>query len=192
MKVLSGREYIESNGFRLRKLKDKEYSKLSWFDCGDEEINDFFHKDAFPHKQELMAECYCFELNKKPLALVSLQNDSIHFGDDKGKGRNKFGQEIHLPFKKRYKSIPAVKIGRLGVHKDVQGLKIGSMLLRFCKYMFITKNRTGCRLITIDSYVNRIAFYRNNGFTLFPYQALNNRKENDTVIMYCDLKPYHN
>ena len=108
-KGLSGREFFEYNGWRLRKLKSEEFTKLGWFDCDDDEINEFFIKDALPHKQELMAETYCYEYKGSPLALVSIQNDSIHFEDEQKKFRIQFGKDISLPFTKRYKSIPAVK-----------------------------------------------------------------------------------
>ena len=190
MTVQSGRVFFKYDSWKLRKLKEEEYTMLGWFNCGDEEINDFFHNDALPHKQELMAESYCFEFEGRPLALVSIQNDSIHFDDDENKERIKFGSNIELPITKRYRSIPAVKLGRLGVHVTLKGMGIGSNLLEFCKLMFVTDNRTGCRLITVDSYIKQIGFYKKNGFSLFPNQIIEERDDNDTVIMYCDLKPY--
>ncbi|MBT4485536.1 MAG: GNAT family N-acetyltransferase [Candidatus Latescibacteria bacterium] len=188
----SGRDYFAINKWRIRKLSFHEYYKLGWFDCGDSEINEFFIEDALPHKQELMAESYVFEYKNSPLALVSFQNDSIQFDDDENGERKKFGKGINLPFQKRYKSIPAIKLGRLGVHKEYVNNGVGSNLLSHCKKLFVTKNRTGCRLITVDSYIKRIEFYQNNDFILLPNQNIEGKKEDDTVIMYCDLKPYSN
>ena len=185
-----GRDFFENNGWKLRKLKEAEFSELTWFDCGDNEINDFFHNDALPHKQELMAESYSFEFKGRPLALLSIQNDTVHFDEDENQERIRFGKNIGLPFRKRYRSIPAVKLGRLGIQASLAGNGIGSVLLDFCKLMFVTDNRTGCRLITVDSYIKRIGFYEKNGFALFPNQIIDGRDDEDTVIMYCDLKPY--
>jgi hypothetical protein len=153
-----GRDFFELNNMILRKLTLSEYGNLGWFDCGDEEINDFFHNDALPHTQELMAESYCFEIENRPIALVSIQNDSIHFSDEENKERINFGHVIHLPFSKRYKTIPAIKLGRLGVHKDYNRSGIGSNLLECCKFMFVNENRTGCRLIVVDSYIKVMGF----------------------------------
>jgi len=38
--------------------------QLKKFDCGDDELNDFFRNDAFAHKQELLAEINSFSLKK--------------------------------------------------------------------------------------------------------------------------------
>lgn len=137
-----------------------------------------------------MAQSYSFEYMGRPLALVSIQNDSLHFDEDDDRERIDFGSSIELPFTKRYRSLPAAKLGRLGVQAAFSGRGIGSNLLAFCKLLFVTDNRTGCRLITVDSYITRIGFYERNGFFLFPNQVIENRDENDSVIMYCDLKPY--
>jgi GNAT superfamily N-acetyltransferase len=188
----SGRNYYVYKDWKLRKLKDEEYTKLGWFSCGDDEtdedINDYFHNDALLHKKELIAESYVFEYKGVPLALLCLQNDSIQFGEDDNKERNKFGKIIELPFSKRYNSIPAVKIGRLGVSKTLKGMGIGSRLLNLCKLMFITDNRTGCRLIMVDSYIKKIGFYEKNGFSIFPNETIEDKSEKDTVIMLCNLK----
>lgn len=180
----SGRDYFAFNKWRIRKLSIQEYTKLGWFDCGDSEINEFFIEDALPHKQELMAESYVFEYKNSPVALVSIQNDSIQFDDEENRERQQFGKGISLPFPKRYKSIPAVKLGRLGVHKKYAGNRFGSNLLSFCKKLFVTENRTGCRLITVDSYIKKISFYKRNDFILLPNQIIEGKKEDDTVIMY--------
>jgi len=189
---LSGRDYFEYDNSLIRKLSIEEYTKLGWFDCGNEDINEFFLEDALPHKKELMAESYVFEHMKTPLALFSIQNDSIQFDEDERNERLKFGKNISLPLCKRYCSYPAVKIGRLGVHKEYKGNGFGTNLLTLCKKLFVTENRTGCRLITVDSYIMRISFYEKNDFVLLPNQIIEDREDEDTVIMYCDLKPYSN
>jgi GNAT superfamily N-acetyltransferase len=192
MTAPGGRNSLDFDGWVFRKLEESEYSRLGWFDCGDDEINDFFLNDAVLHKRELLAESYVYEYKDSPVALVSIQNDSVRFDDDENKERQKFGKSLSLPFPKRYKSIPAVKLGRIGVHKNYKRQGIGSNLLTYCKRLFVTDNRTGCRLITVDSYIKRMSFYENNGFILFPNQSLDIKAEDDTIIMYCDLKPYAN
>ena len=191
----SGRNVYENEGWVLRKLTHEEYKNLYWFDCNDEDINEFFQKDALDHKNELMAESYCFELKSSgtPAALLCLQNDSLNFHNIPRKEKNTFGKGIELPFvKRRYSSIPAVKIGRLGVQKEFQGHNIGSHLLETCKKFFVTDNRTGCRLITIDAYISKVDFYKRSGFRLFVGETVTGKDDGDTVIMYCNLKPYWN
>lgn len=164
----------------------KDFKQLKSFDCGDDELNDFFRNDAFAHKQELLAEIYSFSVTKatksgapSPVAFVSFNNDAVQFSQEKRK-------EILSPEKVHYKFLPAVKIGRLGVIKEYQRQNIGTHLLNFTKLLFITENRTGCRFITIDAYNKPevIKFYKKNDFK-FLYDKDKNKI---TRIMYFDLK----
>ena len=49
--------------------------------------------------------------------------------------------------------------------------------------MFVIKNKTGCRFITVDAYLNAIPFYEKNGFRMM------NLEDDDphTRLMYFDL-----
>ncbi|MEW5913102.1 MAG: GNAT family N-acetyltransferase [Thermodesulfobacteriota bacterium] len=191
------RNRIETDKFTLARLKSNdEFRCTEAFDCGLEDLNDFFREDALPHKEQLLAETYYFqplELTKTgqlfPVAFVSFLNDSIHIERDERKAEKK-GFWRHLkksvPYPKRnYESFPAVKIGRLGVLNEYARLGIGTYLLNMTKDLFLTDNRTGCRFITVDAYneVKVIAFYQKNGFDF-----LWDKDKNDkTRIMFFDL-----
>lgn len=128
-----------------------------------------------------MSENYCFEYRKNKIALLSSSNDSLELSKSQRR-------EI-LPFGKRHHdSIPCVKIGRLGVIKEYHRKGIGTLVLDLCKYYFTNKNRTGCRLLTVDAYnlSEIIDFYKKNDFKFLH----ENDKDDKTRIMYCDLKPY--
>jgi len=180
------RNVIKIGSWELRKLEEKEYGKLSSFDCSDTDLNEFFRNDALDHKRELLAETYSLSLmqaagngKRVPVVLVSFRNDSIQIPDE---DRKKF-----LPEKKsHYKSLPAVKIARLGVHSSFQRLSVGTFLITLTKYLFVNNNRTGCRFVTVDAYNNEhtLSFYQKNGFS-FLYEKDRSR---NTRIMYYDLK----
>lgn len=38
------------------------------------------------------------------------------------------------------------------------------MLLDFIKLYFLSDNKTGCRFITVDAYLNAVPFYESNDF----------------------------
>jgi len=82
-----------------------EYS----FDCGDNDLNEFFLKDAIPHKRELIGVTYFFydEKEKSAIAFFTVSNDAIRTDNFKDE----------LPEGKKYSFYPAVKIGRFGVNK---------------------------------------------------------------------------
>lgn len=52
--------------------------------------------------------------------------------------------------RKRLKSYPAVKIGRLGVSNLMKGKNIGSFIMNFIKTYFINNNKSGCLLHSVS------------------------------------------
>jgi len=154
------------------------------FDCNDEELNDYFHVDVVKHKENLLTESYCLTNEEHPdyvVALVDLCNDAIRLEDIRN-----MNPKFDLGLDREYSSLPAVKISRLGVQKELQDNNIGSQILNMIKKFFLTENRTGCRFITVDSYIEPrvINFYENNEF--LPLKPKEGRRDN--LPMYFDLK----
>lgn len=54
----------------------------------------------------------------------------------------------------------------------------------FIKDYFIDNNKTGCRFITVDAYLNAISFYEKNDFV----PLLPNDNDEHTRLFYFDLK----
>ncbi|MEA3240703.1 MAG: GNAT family N-acetyltransferase [Pseudomonadota bacterium] len=161
------RNEISDAGWLLAKVTD--FTLLNNFDCGDDDLNDFFHNDAVRYKTELMAETYSLnEATERitPVALVSLCNDHIRLDKFKIETAKKAVNCIHQ--NKRRTGIPAVKIARLGVASNIQGNSIGSHIINIIKKLFLINNRTGCRFLTVDAYRkdNVLNFYKKNGFQL--------------------------
>ena len=177
------RNSIKEDGWLLTKLTDFKLSIP--FDCGDCDLNEYFKEDAVSHREELLNETYqLLDTNSDspfPIGLVSLCNDSVRKETASG---HDFHQ--HLPEKKRYPAYPAVKIARLGIHKNFQGMDVGSHMINLIKTMFLDDNRTGCRLITVDAYNKEkvIKFYEKNDFQCFNEKD----KRKKTRAMFFDLK----
>ena len=136
------------------------------FKCGDNDLDDFFTKDAFLQSEELLCKNYCFSLVDDPAQLVAvftLSNDSIK----KIPGSRKKKVEKNIPREKIYSSYPAVMIGRLGISQNFQSKHLGSDVLSFIKAWFVDPlNKTGCRFLLVDSYnkERNLRFYQNNEF----------------------------
>jgi GNAT superfamily N-acetyltransferase len=150
------------------------------FDCGDPDLNEFFLKDAIPHKRELIGVTYFFydEAAKTAIAFFTVMNDAIRtdgFKDD-------------LPSGKRYTFYPSVKIGRFGVNKKYHRTGIGTQLMDFIKHFFTLENKTGCRFLTLDAYNKDtvLTFYQKCGFTFYTEKD----QHKATRTMKYDLKPY--
>lgn len=159
------------------------------FDCGDDDLNDYFYSDSKKYQQQLLSVTYYMENDNETVLFFSLLNDKITALEHS----NGFWRKIKsfLPHSKHRKDYPAVKIGRLGVNKKYQHTcdNWGSMTLDFIKEWMVTDNKTGCRFITVDAYHSAVPFYLKNGF-LFMGQDEKNRYENNTdstIAMYFDL-----
>ncbi|WP_286862932.1 MULTISPECIES: GNAT family N-acetyltransferase [Sphingobacterium] len=143
------------------------------FDCGNNDLNDFFANDVINYSSQLLGKSYCFTLDsdeKQIVAAFTISNDSIKTITLPNSRKKKVNADI--PRAKQMKSYPAVLIGRLGVsvhfrNLDNEDKSIGDQLMDFIKSWFIDgANKTGCRFIVVDSY-NSIAplkYYKRNGF----------------------------
>jgi GNAT superfamily N-acetyltransferase len=169
------------------------------FDCGHEDLNDFFLNDCIPYSNELIGKSYCFTLDENPETIVcafTISNDSIKVADLPNSRKKKVNELI--PRSKQFRSYPAVLIGRLGVNQEFKRKGIGPELMDFIKAWFIDgENKTGCRFIVVDSYNESgpLNFYTKCGFkTLFSteeqekeYLNISEEERLSTRLMYFDL-----
>jgi hypothetical protein len=159
------------------------------FDCGDADLNEFLLEDAKTYLAELLAVTYLVMDAKRAAAFFSLSNDKLTCVPDEDGTKTTWNRlQRSIPNRKRRRSYPAVKIGRLGVCAHMQRGGLGRQILDWLKILFLTANRTGCRFITVDAYNNpqTLAFYERNDFRfLTPADA-----KADTRQMYFDLKPF--
>ena len=157
---------------------------LSRIDCGDSDLNDYFRNDAVLFREELLTQTYVFHDNEDDeiYAVIDFCNDALP------RERMTGGQRRKISHKKRgFDTFPAVKITRLGVCREFQGKKIGSVLLEAVKHFFLADNRTGCRFITVDAYRSAVGFYERNDFA----RMLTKESEDSnapTIPLFFDLK----
>lgn len=175
------------------------------FDCGNDDLNDFFRNDALNYTSQLLGKSYCFTLDDNETQVVAaftLSNDSIKTFSLPNARKKKVNSDIPRP--KQMKSYPAVMIGRLGVNVDFRKVlvedqkSIGDQVMDFVKAWFVDKaNKTGCRFVIVDSYNSEKAlrYYKRNGFReLFSSEeqekensGLDPNSELKTRLMYFDL-----
>lgn len=174
------------------------------FDCDNQDLNEFFAKDAINYSSELLGKSYCFILDKNPSIIVcafTISNDSIKVLNLPNSRKKKVNKDI--PHSKQMRSYPAVLIGRLGVHKDFRNIegedqRIGDQLMDFIKSWFVDgANKTGCRFIVVDAYnsFKPLRYYSNNGFLeLFStdkqekeYTGIPDDEELATRLLFFDL-----
>lgn len=151
--------------------------------CGDPDLDEFYAVDSIEGCRQLLSVTYIWMQDDKAVGFFSLSNDSIKKEDLSRAGIKHIFSII--PKEKRYKSMPAAKIGRLGIHEDFQSSGIGTDILDFLKAWFTQGNKTGCRFLIVDVYnKERVTrFYEKNGFTFLTTKDTGD----NTRIMYFDL-----
>lgn len=157
---------------------------LKPFDCGDDDLNDFFLNNAKNFQAELLGVTYMIESATETVAFFTLLNDKISVEQTTSSFRKRLTTGIARP-KSLLRSFPAVKLGRLGVNVNYKGQGIGTEIINYLMAVFVTNNRTGCKFITVDAYRQSLQFYERNGFAYFSSKDL----DDDTRLMYRALKP---
>ncbi len=181
MQLKNGVRNIIDDGFGMFKAV-RDFTIFDGFSCGDADLDEFILQDAQKQQEELLCITYAYFVLEDsfeiPLAFASLSNSAI-----KIKPSHPLRKAIlkNVP----YQDFPAVKIGRLGVRKGLQGIGLGGHILNLIKDFFITDNRTGCRFLTVDAYnyLEITNFYKKNS-SFFYHQNDEGKK---TRIMYYDL-----
>jgi ribosomal protein S18 acetylase RimI-like enzyme len=140
--------------------------KIDDFDCGNEDLNDFFNQDAIKYQEHLLGQTSFFRHTEtqKVICAFSLSPDSLHVTNLPNSRRKKIKEFI--PYEKSLPSYPAFLIGRLGVALDCSRQGIGSQLMDFIKYYCSVKFPNLFRFLLVDAYnePSVLTFYRKNDF----------------------------
>ena len=146
----------------------KVQAECARFSCGNNDLDDFFQRDAFLYEDEMLGKSYCWVTNTRPhviVCIVTVSNDSIKSSELPGNSRNRFNRIFHN--EKRNLTYPATLIGRLGVNIDYKGQHIGRQLMDFIKDQNIARdNDNACRFLVVDAHnnPNTLGYYEQNGF----------------------------
>lgn len=159
------------------------------FDCNNPDLNDFLTKDSLLYLNFKLQVTYILETPDKTIAYFSLENDLIKIDLNE---LTEFKSELRditegNPFLYQLfqrNTYPAVKIGRLAVHKDFQCQGIGTELLNAIKVSLVKNNKTGCAFLTVDA-INEdkpLKFYERNGFD---YLTIADFRESSRLMYLC-------
>jgi len=138
----------------LRRFRPGE-DDFSGFDCGDADLNEFIRDDAPRLEQRDVTRVYVVARGNVGLGYVAIVADTVVL---KTPERKKLGLD-------QPKNVPALKIGRLAVTKDLQRGKLGTRLIGIAYYQALVIRRPiGCRLLTVDAYAEKVPWYESRGF----------------------------
>jgi len=159
------------------------------FCCGDTDIDEYFAVDSIAGGKELISVTYAYLSDDgRVRGFFSVSNDAIKKEDVPPSTYKRVVKAVLR--EKRYSSMPATKIGRLGVCHTEQRNGVGTEILDYLKVWFTKGNKTGCRFLVVDAYnkANILEFYRKNGFLFLKETEEDANAVNR--IMYFDLKTF--
>ena len=152
------------------------------FDCGDDDLNEFLYEDAKKFLEKRIANTFILEDDGHIAAYFCLLNDKI----SRLEVTNSRWKSIKdsFPESKRFRSYPAIKIGRFAVSTAYHGQHIGTDLIAMIKVLLNSnQNYSAYRFITVDAYLSAIPFYMKNGFN----QLTQKEEDNHTRLMFFDM-----
>ncbi len=120
------------------------------FDCGDDEINEYFHSKIYEDEESGNCMAYFLFLKDDFIGFFTLSNSKLHLSIDGNK-----------------KSWPAVLLGQIGVQVEHQRNGYGSLMILLAKKLsFDLRSCSGCRILIIKTYKKHLyeSFYEPQGF----------------------------
>ncbi len=165
------------NDFKVSQLMP--FHDLSSFDCGNPDLNDFIKNDALrQQRDDQTSKTYLVIYENKIVGFFTLLTDTI-----KLKKEERTAKGLNVP----YTEFPAVKIGRLGIVKEMQNKGLGKLCIQFITGQ-ILESFAGSRFITTDAYSNSAGFYEKLGFVRNLHHDYTPSPNSPIISLRFDLK----
>lgn len=189
MSYLKENDIVEiQNNVRLLSIKQIDDISHYLFDSHIDEYNDFLKiAEKFYDLNISKTFLLIHKRTNELLAYMTLSADSIKLTSEE--------KELHDISKVPYASIPALKVGKLAVNKELGSESkrrgYGSFMLEMARAYAFEMNEMGvaCRFITVDADIeynpDTPKFYEKNGFV----ENLSNKRRNTkhTISMRKDI-----
>lgn len=179
---------IKPDELRVEKLNEAHSDVIKSLKSYEPELIDFLIEDALNQQNRKISVTYLWFLRKSNdlVAYITVSPDCVKLKNIDPSLSQKFRDKGI-----NYKSLPALKIGRLCVDDRFQKRGIGTLIIQFAISTAIKlSNQVGCRFLYLDAKRNEesskdaIHFYKKIGFELY--------KERDSreTPLYLDLLPF--
>ncbi len=169
-------EIISPKDLRIEPIRDSHKNHLTGFETDNKELKDFLIDDALGNQEMGFSNTYLWFYNPENslVAYVTILMDSIRL---RGKLRQFFRDEGV-----EYKTLPALKVGRLCVDKRYKRRGIGTNMMYFVMEKILKlSTEVGCRFLVVDAKRESVNFYKKLGFEILK------DREKGTIPMYFDM-----
>ena len=169
---------------KIEIVKLSEVYDISRFDCGDNDINEFLRNDALNYQKEKIAVTTLFIFENNILGFCSLASDAVKLE------RKTEEEKIRTELGRGYSEYPALKLARFGRDKRFKKSGVGKFILNYVVGKAISLNDDAAiRFVSLDSYANRVEYYKGYGFVENLHRHYQERGERtETFSMRLDLK----
>lgn len=172
-------EQISREDLNIELISEKHKNILEKFKTDNLELKQFLIEDALNNQEMNISYTYLlfYKKNNEIVAYITLLADAIRVHG------TRLGQSF-LEKGVEYKTLPALKVGRLCVHNDYQGRGIGTLTTDFAmkKLLSINENEgVGCRFLIADAKKDAVHFYKKMHFEILK------EREKGTLPMYYDM-----
>ncbi len=193
-------QYTSLQELHFEKIKLKHIELLHQFQTTQNDLKEFLIEEALKSEEMCVSTTYLvfdkeYHTNPRELKLlgyVTILNDSISL--------NAKMKQLFREKGVNYRSLPAMKIGRLCVDERYERRGIGKLIVAFCiEKACLLNDQISCRFITLDAKRNRdekkdsLHFYKKIGFNILDHKdksEIELRKQTTgTTPMYLDI--YH-
>lgn len=181
---------IKPDELRVEKLSNAHSEIIRYLQSYETELMDFLVEDALNQQSRKISVTYLWFLRKtnELIAYVTLSPDCVKLKNIDPQLCQKFRDKGI-----NYKSLPALKIGRLCVDDRFQKQGLGTLIIHFsidtAKKL---SQQVGCRFIYLDAKRNPdtskdvIHFYIKMGFEIYKERSKSSRE----TPLYMDLWPF--
>ncbi len=171
---------LEPSRFSIEKFSESHLQAVEGFDNQEKDLVDFLSEDAFENQKKGVSVTYLFFVQEEGLnalaGYITLLSDSIELKQNK---------ELQHAFEDKhigYRTLPALKIGRMATHSRFQKRGVATAMVKFAISVALDTSMTvGCRFLIVDAKEAARGFYEKKGFRIF-------KEENSRPTqMYLDL-----
>ncbi|VVB60701.1 Acetyltransferase (GNAT) domain protein [uncultured archaeon] len=170
-------EKIPQDNLKVEKLSEKHKNILETFKTENVELKKFLVEDALRNQELVISNTYLwfYKPNNELVAYITILTDAIGIH---GTGLGEYFQDKGI----LYKTLPALKIGRICVGTEYLDRGIGTYMIKFAMIkLLIIEHEAGCRFIFADVKREAVHFYKKLDFVILKL------REKGTIPMYLDM-----